>query len=542
MEILLRYSYSNNRMLITYLLLLSQTSTPNLEIFGQVDGAEFGRSAANAADINQDGVDDIIIGAPLTTINGMTESGAVYLHSGADGSLIRQWYGLAAADYFGTSVSGAGDLNGDNIPDILISANGASPNNTTAGGSVYAYSGADGSLIHQWDGTYDNSSYGGTLAGGEDVNADGVPDVIISAANADPNGILDAGEAFIYSGATGSLIYYWHGVNTVEALGRGSSFVGDIDNDGTVDFAISASGGANNYGQVTVYSGNGGAQLLQLTGPYYGGDFGHSVAGLGDINADGYDDIVVGAPRESANGLNWTGAVYAFSGADGSQLFMWEGTGRYNLLGKCVSSAGDFNQDGVPDILIGQGGHDSNGHGQSGAAFVYSGTDGLLIQQINGRDTLDWLGRNACHMGDLDSDGYTDILLTIQGDDVNGLTDNGSVGLYSNRTTLPLYEILGAVAPYYLEAGDYADFTVTGCPPFAPVIIGYSLRGAGPLSTAFGIVDLTPPVQVLAVMSADSMGIAVFNQYVPGNASGVTLYSQCKVGNVLSTSVAAYIN
>jgi len=523
-------------MLITYLLLLSQTSTPNLEIFGQVDGAEFGSSAANAADINQDGIDDIIIGVPRATINGMTESGAAYLHSGADGSLIRQWHGLAAADHFGTSVSGAGDLNGDNIPDILISATGASPNNITAGGSVYAYSGADGSLIHQWDGTYDDSYYGGALAGGEDVNADGVPDVIIGDGRADPNGVYNAGEAFIYSGATGSLLYYWHGVDSFDYLGTGSSFVGDIENDGTVDFAISAYGGANNYGQVTVYSGNGGAQLLQLTGPYYGGDFGKSVAGLGDINADGYDDIVVGVPHEDVNGLTWAGAAYALSGADGAQLFKWEGTLKYSSFGDCVSSAGDFNQDGVPDILIGQGFYDANGRGQSGAAFVYSGTDGSLIQQMNGRDTLDFLGRNACHIGDLDSDGYTDILLTMEGDDVNGLTNNGSVGIYSNRTTLPLYEIVN------IQAGDYADFTVTGCPPLAPVIIGYSLLGAGPISTAFGVVDLTPPVQVLTALSADSMGNAVFNQLIPGNASGVTLYSQCKVGNVLSTSVAAYVN
>lgn len=523
-------------MLIINFLLLCQTSVPHLEIFGQSANSHFGNSVANAHDVNQDGTDDFIIGASSSTIGGMAGAGAAYLYSGVDGSLIRQWQGQAANYYLGSCVSGAGDLNGDNVPDLLIGATGTSPGGINSAGSVFAYSGADGSLIHQWDGTFADGYFGSYIAGGEDVNADGVPDVIVGDTHADFLGENQCGQAFVYSGLTGNVIYSWQGVDSSDYLGRNSTFVGDVNNDGFTDFAICAPGAANNYGQVTVYSGNGGGQLLQLIGPGYGDDFGWCVDGIGDINGDGHEDLVVGAPRETVNGVNWAGAAYAYSGADSSLLHKWVGTLPYSTFGKEVSAAGDFNQDGVPDILVGQGYHDSNGNGQSGAAFIYSGTSGSLIQQINGRSSLDYLGLAACSLGDFDADGYDDVVIANSGDDTNSLTDCGSVGIYSNRERLPLLEIKD------LEAGQYADFVVTGCPQYAPVTIGYSLLGPGPITTVYGIADLTPPVQVLASLPASISGEAVFRQLIPGSASGITFYCQCKVANGLSTSVAARIN
>src|SRR6185295_16995485 len=109
------------------------------------------------------------------------------------------------------AVAGVGDLNGDGKSDFIIGAPYADPGGLTDGGSAYVYSGATGALLYQKDGTALGDNFGNAVAGVGDVNGDGVADFMVGAQTADPGGIFNAGAAFVYSGATGALLYQKNG-------------------------------------------------------------------------------------------------------------------------------------------------------------------------------------------------------------------------------------------------------------------------------------------------------------------------------------------
>ena len=155
------------------------------------------------------------MGERLADPGGRLGAGSAYVYSGADGALLYQRDGGAVDDNFGTSVSTAGDVNGDGKADFIVGAYHADPGGTNLAGSAYIYSGADGSILYQKDGGLPGVIFGYSVATAGDVNGDGKADFIVGAFWANPGGRADAGSAYVYSGADGSILYQKDG----EAVG-----------------------------------------------------------------------------------------------------------------------------------------------------------------------------------------------------------------------------------------------------------------------------------------------------------------------------------
>ena len=193
-----------------------------------------------AGDVNVDGRADFIVGAWQAAPGGRADAGSAYVYSGADGSLLYQKDGGATGDTFGWSVSAAGDVNWDGMADFIVGATRADPGGRADAGSVYVYSGADGSLLYQRDGGAEYNNFGHSVSAAGDVNGDGKADFIVGERLADPGGRLGAGSAYVYSGADGSILYQKDGVAANDRLGVSVSTAGDVNGDGKADFIVGA--------------------------------------------------------------------------------------------------------------------------------------------------------------------------------------------------------------------------------------------------------------------------------------------------------------
>lgn len=197
-------------------------------------------------------------------------------------------------------MAGTGDVNGDGRPDFII----GSPWTDVGGpewpddGSAYVYSGATGTLLYQKNGSsFQIMDFGSSVAGAGDVNGDGRSDFIVGAPRSNPPGAFGAaGSAFVYSGATGNLIYQINGFSQQEQLGWLVAGAGDVNADGRDDFMIGTPleylppDGEYVYGTTVLYSGLNGAPLFRKDGT------GHSGSGTGDVSGDGKADFIFSGP------------------------------------------------------------------------------------------------------------------------------------------------------------------------------------------------------------------------------------------------------
>jgi hypothetical protein len=345
-----------------------KTGTLLYTLLGDSAGDELGRSVSWAGDVNNDGYDDFIAGAPYAS----SSRGKAKVFSGRTGALIYSFSGSlpgVPGDLFGFSVSGLGDIDGDGYADVII----GSPYSDTAGtdrGAAFVYSGRTGARLYTlWDGLGDRFGY--AVSYGGDVNKDGVPDIIVGEPWGDSTG-TDAGIVYVYSGATGNQLYHFKGEAAGDNFGLSVASAGDVNGDGYDDLLIGASGyDVNNGGSVYLYSGKTGALLGAIYNPGLAGDnFGCSVSGAGDLNGDGKDDFIVGARYNDAGGSN-AGRVYLFSGATGFPLLCTltgEAIGDY--FGWSVAGGGDVDRNGIPDIVVGAPNNDAGGS-NAGRAYVY---------------------------------------------------------------------------------------------------------------------------------------------------------------------------
>ncbi len=391
---------------------------------GAVAGDNLSISVAGAGDVNGDGRADFIVGAAYASPGGRVNAGSVYLYSGADGALLYQKDGGMAGDRFGERVASAGDVNGDGKADFIIGAYEADPGGLFSAGSAFVYSGATGALLYQKNGAAGGDILGVSVASTGDVNWDGKDDFIIGAARA-----LDAaGSAFVYSGADGSLLYQKNGAAANDYLGSSVASAGDINADGKADFIIGAPlaspGGLNFAGSAFVYSGADGSLLYQKNGDSVDDFFGASVASAGDVNGDGRADFIIGAYQASPGGLTFAGSAYVYSGADGSLLYQKNGAVAGDYFGSPVASAGDVNGDGRADFIIG-----APAANPGGLAFVYSGADGSLLYQLIGA-AGDYLGATVASAGDVNGDERADFIVGARFASPSGLTNAGSAYVY----------------------------------------------------------------------------------------------------------------
>lgn len=363
----------------------------------------------------------------------------------AQGTL-HTWMGWAGSE-LGRSVAAVGDVNGDGFDDVIY---GMPESGNTAGwkyaGRAYVRSGFDGATLFWTEGTYLAHRLGYAMCGLGDTNGDGVPDYAIGAPGE------SWGRVRVHSGATGSQLYLLGGSSgdsgTLIGFGEALANAGDVNNDGVDDLIIGAPGqdfpGKANAGSAYVRSGANGAALWQFNGDSASDNFGKAVGGAGDVNNDGFDDVIVGAPYDD-NGGNNTGSARVFSGVDGSVLHTFNGSYASAVLGWSVGAAGDVDHDGNADLLV-----SSHGVGnpalQPGYARIYSGLSGAVLHQFAGSAAGHQFGFSVANAGDMDGDGQDDLLI---GAPYAGGANKGTVTAYSGATFSPLFSVVGDVANNY---------------------------------------------------------------------------------------------
>ncbi len=404
--------------------------------------AELGYAIAAAGDVDGDGVDDFAASAPW---GGGNVAGEVRVYSGATGALIWSWSGLLSLEYFGQSIAAGGDADGDGVPDVLV-GRGSTP-------VVDLYSGATGQLIrvHSL-----GSEFGRALAFLDDLDGDGAAELAIG----DPDGWVgaggNAGTAFVYSGATGALLWQFDGAADGDELGSSLARVGDVDGDGAPELLIGAPYASPNglleAGSVYLVSGATGSLIRRYDGDWPQSLFGHAVAGAGDLDGDGRAEQMVGALTAlGPGGRISAGAAFVYDGATGSQRYRFDGKWNNAHLGHAVSGVGDLDGDGVPELLVGSPEANPEGRYWAGVAYLHSGADGSLLRSFRGPTDLERLGWAVAGLGDLDGDGLPELALGAPLRESGQVHDAGAVVVHSFR-------------PYL-----YADSTELSATPGIPV-------------------------------------------------------------------------
>src|SRR5262245_35471928 len=294
-------------------------------------------------------------------------------------------------DYLAESVAMVGDFNQDGYDDFIVGAKFDDSNGANAG-IARVYSGKDASvLLSVAGGTGD--WLGIAVAGAGDANQDGYADVIIGASGDDPNG-TNSGSAYLYSGQTGLLLRTYHGFNAFDHFGQAVAGAGDVDGDGADDVVIGAPQEGN--GTVRVYSGDSGNLIWTFTGVAAGDAFGDAVNGAGDITGDGFADVIVGAPFGDLTAVDG-GYAQVYSGRTGNLIWTLGG-GAGDQLGAAVDGAGDFNGDGFDDFIIGSPMDEPNG-AESGSVFIRSGLNAAVLEWYQGEAAGDHPGEAVAGAG-----------------------------------------------------------------------------------------------------------------------------------------------
>jgi hypothetical protein len=387
-------------------------NVPDIVFSGDASDDYFGLSVSVAGDVNGDGYADVIIGAP-TNDSGGTDAGAVYIFYGglsldAFPDLVLQ--GTTPGEYFGYSVSVSGDVNGDGYDDIVVGAPSNGAGGAFAGRAYVFYGGAlphtVPDLIFTGEAAGDNLGY--SVSGAGDVNGDGYADVIVGAPFNDTVG-SDAGRAYVYYGGPGAdsnADLTLDGASAGSEFGYSVSTAGDMNGDGNSDVVVGAV--FNGAGRAYVYYGGPVPDVnadLTLSGEAPGDFFGCSVSTPGDVNSDGYSDVIVGASTNDAGGVD-AGRAYIYYGGPGADavadLVVTGDPGEQ--FGTSVSGAGDVNGDGSPDFIVGATYNYANGL-NAGRATVYTPRPFDLLAPHGGeqwivgqKQRVRWLGADPADL------------------------------------------------------------------------------------------------------------------------------------------------
>ncbi len=454
----------------------SSAANANGKIDSNQGGAQLGASVASAGDVNGDGYADVIVGAPLYDA-GQTDEGAAFVfHGGPAGISVGNptntpttLHSNQPSAQFGASVASAGDVNGDGYSDVIVGAPLYDDPNTDEGAALVflgsASGVANGSPIDayaRFESDQTGAQLGTSVASAGDVNGDGRSDVIVGTPSYD-GAVTDEGAAFVFlsepsglaSGSPSSASATIRSNNGNAQLGASVASAGDVNGDGYGDVIVGAPGFASGSGRAAIFRGSaagivGGtiaAASTQLTCSQANAHFGASVAGAGDIDGDGFDDVIVGAP-----GFNIGAAfIYAGSAAPASNVPFSLATTELDSadsdlqFGASVAGAGDVNGDGFGDVIIGG----ATLPLAKGRAFLFAGRPGGIptepgipetaMATFDSDLTSARFGASVASAGDVNGDGFADLILGAPTYD-SPEVDEGMAFLYygGGRTNRPV--------------------------------------------------------------------------------------------------------
>jgi tetratricopeptide (TPR) repeat protein len=312
--------------------------------------------------------------------------------------IIRSWQGEGANDQFGWIARSVGDVDGDRVPDFVTSAPTKSLGGKPNCGRIYVYSAKSGKLLWTADGN-EEDQLGTGVEGAGDTNRDGVPDVVASAPFHDV--------AYIYSGKDGHVLQTLKGEAAGDSFGRHLSGAGDVNHDGYADVIVGApanKSGGEGAGRAYLFSGKDGSRLWTVTGGA-GESLGSTVAGWSDRKKM---FLVVGAPGA---GQKKTGRAYVYEALTQKPAFAIESDETGAALGMMfVAVTGDVDGDKVPDIYASDWSNAAKGP-STGRIYVHSGSSGARLLTLTGETAGEGFGTSASTAGDLDGDGRADLAI-----------------------------------------------------------------------------------------------------------------------------------
>jgi hypothetical protein len=393
---------------------------PDWSAFGESPGDIFGVIVASAGDVNGDGYTDLAVSAHGYSSN----TGKVYVFHGSASGLSNapEWsaVGDTTGILFGNSLASAGDVNGDGYADLAVGATGYS----SGTGKEYVYYGSAVGLSASPDWTAVGEtvdSFFGIAASARDVNSDGFADLVIGAPGYPFSNFT--GKAYVYHGSATGLSASPDWVTVGENLsGYGTSVAsaGDVNGDGYADLVVGADAYSDGLGKAYVYHGS--ATGLSASPDWVAvgenlSGFGAWVAPAGDVNGDSYADLAIGATYYNSS----TGKAYVFhgsaSGLSASADWSAIGEAEENYFTWQLSSGGDLDGDGYDDLVIGAPGYDTGNF--VGKAYVYQGSAvGLSVNadwSATGEAEFNNFGESVTSAGDVNGDGYEDLAIGAPG-------------------------------------------------------------------------------------------------------------------------------
>ncbi|MCE7066293.1 FG-GAP-like repeat-containing protein [Dyadobacter sp. CY326] len=425
----------------------------NATVEGNQAGAWMGGAVSSAGDVNGDGYSDILVSASKYD-NGQIDEGAVFVYhgtaSGIDPAAVVMLEGDQKEARFGSFVSSAGDINKDGFSDIVVGALFYDKGQTNEGAAFIYYGSAQGinkaaSLVLESNQPEANMGNAVGMAG--DVNGDGYSDVAVCARAYD-NGQANEGVVFIYHGSAAGL-----NVNPVlieqnqpeSMFGFCATGAGDVNGDGYSDLVVGArtyDKGQTDEGAVFVYHGSAlglnTAAATILESNQANAYLGHTVASAGDVNGDGYSDIILGANMYDKGQTNEGVAFVHYGSGQGvsaAPAVVLEKNQVEAQLGYSVASAGDVNGDGYADVIVGAMYYD-NDQSNEGAAFIYQGSSTGLsanpVSTLESNQAGAQFGSNVSSAGDVNGDGYSDVVVGAIVYD-NGHNDEGAAFVWLGK-------------------------------------------------------------------------------------------------------------